>query len=506
MSSAPNTNGTVRQSFANFAQVIRRRIARQMDIGGLGGGGSVGRTDYTVEGVREIVRTGTPDQLTELSQHFARSNGIYSQMLNYLSNLLVYATVVIPKMEGNARMTKNVAQKKFSQACDFVDVLEVPMNFARIMKIVLTNGAYYGLLREFSAKTLVIQDLEGSYCRTSYQSENGIDLLEFDLRYFDRITDQVKKKAALDSFPPDFKKGYNAYLNDKDKRWLEVPEDLGMVFYNTNLIPFLIASLPTCLMYEESQDDERKRDQQELEKLLITQMPIRNDGEPVFDLDETGAIHEGMVNMLSDADYANVLTTFGETKFVDAQTASQASRDKLVQYKRAAYDAIGSSALLFNAEGNISLERSIERDTSNMLDFAEQFAHWITFQLNKRFGGSRISFDLEILPLTVYNRQEMAGLYLKGAQFGFSKMYAGAALGIKQSNLLNVVEFENEVLGLVDKLIPLQSSHTQSLKAEAESGSAKSGEVSDSGDSSNEGGRPALAPKDTDDKTIQNKN
>lgn len=107
--------------------------------------------------------------------------------------------------------------------------------------------------------------------------------------------------------------------------------------------------------------------------------------------------------MLSDADYINVLTTFGDTKFEEAQDATQASRDKLKQYKRATYDAIGSSATLFNAEGNVSLEYSVNRDTSVMLQFADKYANWLSYQLNRRYGTAHLVFDVEILPTTIYN-------------------------------------------------------------------------------------------------------
>ena len=97
----------------------------------------------------------------------------------------------------------------------------------------------------------------------------------------------------------------------------------------------------------------------------------------------------------------------------------------------------------------------------------------------------------------------MAGLYIRGAQFGYSKMYAGAALGIKQSNLMGLVEFENDVLGLTEKLVPLQSSHTQSLQKDGK----KDVKATDIGDKSSEGaGRPALAQEDRSDKTMKNQN
>ena len=494
--------------FSDFAQRIKKVAVSTAPTG-------IGRyqsrslpamNDYTVETIRAIIRNGTPSELEQLSLSFYRSSGIYTHMINYLSNLLLYDTIVIPKVDPAARVAKSTILKKFGSATDFIDNLDIAITFTRITKLMLIHGVYYGLVRDFGGKSILIQDLPTQFCRSAYKSENGIDILEFDLGYFNSIYDTDERNAALAAFPPEIAQAYDEYKKDHSKKWFEVPEHLGVVFSDIDQIPYLIASLPTSLMYDEAQDDERKRDKQELEKLLIIQMPIGTNGEPVFDLDETVALHQGVADMLSDADYVNVLTTFGEAKLEDAQDSTQASRDKLAQYKRAVYDVIGSSSLLFNAEGNIALEYSVNRDTSVMLQFAEKYANWLTYQVNRRFAGQGVTFDIEILPTTIYNREKMANLYLNGAQYGYSKFYAGAALGIKQSNLVSLVGFENDVLNLDERLVPLMSSHTQSAKGDTQKkSSAKSGEDAQAGDTKNEGGRPALPETAKDDKTIANK-
>jgi hypothetical protein len=40
-------------------------------------------------------------------------------------------------------------------------------------------------------------------------------------------------------------------------------------------------------------------------------------------------------------------------------------------------------------------------------------------------------------------------------------MRLGAALGMKQRNLVSAVDFENEFLNLDEKMVPLMSSYTQ---------------------------------------------
>jgi hypothetical protein len=85
---------------------------------------------------------------------------------------------------------------------------------------------------------------------------------------------------------------------------------------------------------------------------------------------------------------------------------------------------------------------------------------WIRFLLNSRFSRTGLTFDFEILPTTAFNIKDYATQYLSGAQFGYSKMRAGIAMGVKQRNLISMIDFENEFLDLDEKMIPLLSSYT----------------------------------------------
>ena len=62
-------------------------------------------------------------------------------------------------------------------------------------------------------------------------------------------------------------------------------------------------------------------------------------------------------------------------------------------------------------------------------------------------------------------------------------MYAGVALGIRQSNQLCLMDFENEMLGMTEKMVPLQSSYTTS--------------------GTNQGGRPEKAISDKAEQTVK---
>ena len=74
---------------------------------------------------------------------------------------------------------------------------------------------------------------------------------------------------------------------------------------------------------------------------------------------------------------------------------------------------------------------------------------------------------------------------------GYSKIFPQLALGQSQSSILATMTFENDVLGLAEKLVPPMTSNTMSGKAVTT-------------DSNNKGGRPKKEDEDKATKTLQN--
>ena len=130
---------------------------------------------------------------------------------------------------------------------------------------------------------------------------------------------------------------------------------------------------------------------------------------------------------------------------------------------------------------------------------------WIKFHLNNRFARKGLTFDFQILPITVFNRTEMQQSYFKGAQYGYSKMFAGVAMGIKQRDQLSLMNFENDFLQMSRKMVPLQSSYTTSGNTIAEEeNSAKTNQTSSQSNDLNKTGRPELPDEQKSEKTQAN--
>ena len=145
-----------------------------------------------------------------------------------------------------------------------------------------------------------------------------------------------------------------------------------------------------------------------------------------------------------------------------------------------------------------------------MTAYLNVYETWIKYLINERFNRNGLSFDFEILPLTVFNRQDLQTSYFRGAQYGYSKMFAGVAMGIKQMDQLSLMNFENEFLEMSTKMIPLQSSYTTSgnvIASEEQKSSStvkKTTSTTQARDITNTGGRPELPDEQKSEKTQAN--
>ena len=471
------------------------------------------REDFTLEEIWNIIRSGEIVALRELSRYFYRTNAEYRNNIDFLAHLPLYDTVIIPNFE-EGKGSKTQITKAFYNACNFVDKLDVPNTFANITAEWIKNGIYFGILRMDGQKP-VIQDLPLEFCRSRFKDFNNLNILEFNLTYFESFHDKKIRDEVIYSFPDIVQKAWAEWVRGGKKAdpWVLIPAGAGGVcfFFQHDQTPLLIASIPNLKKLDDAIGREEKRDENELYKLLIQKMPIDKDGELVFQLDEVADIHESVAEMLQDVDTVDVLTTFGDTALESLQESSSAtqSADRIDKYRKNAWDALGRGNILFNPDGSSSLAYMIKKDETLMIAYLNMYETWIKFHINDKFARTGLTFDFEIIPTTVFNRQDLQTSYFRGAQYGYSKMFAGVVMGIKQMSQLSLMNFENDFLKMSEKMIPLQSSYTTPggvvAGEEKNSGSAqKTSNSPASGNIDNTGGRPELPDEQKSEKTQAN--
>ena len=448
-------------------------------------------------------------ELRNISNFYYNLNGIYNRTCDYFAFLYRYDWVVIPQYSN--KVDEEKALKDFANLLNYYDNSYIKKICGDIALKVIIEGAYYGY-KIPSDKGMILQDLPIDYCRSRY-NVGGMPAVEFNMRYFDTIGDVAYRMKVLKMFPEEFSKGYVLYKQGKLKT--EGPGDnLGgwylldpanAVKFNSgpNDIPMFVKAIPALLDLDAAQTLDRRKQMQQLIKILIQKLPLDKNGELIFDVDEARDIHNNAVQMLSRTIGVDVLTTFADIESVNlSDRTSTTTVDDLAKVERAVFNALGTSQNLFNTEGNLSLEKSILNDESSIRNLLFQFNIFFNRIAEQKSPSKKYHFTFSMLETTQYNYKELSKLYKEQTQLGFSKLLPQIALGHSQSFILNSIMFENEVLHLTEIMIPPLMSSTMSSEDVLGRRSKTSGSTSQN---STEGaGRPEKPDDQKSTKTIQN--
>ena len=478
--------------------------------------------------------------MREISNYFYNTNGIYSRVCDYFAYLYRYDWYIVPEVYDESEKVIEKALTDFDKIMTYLDNSHIKKVCGDIALEVIKNGAYYGYIVP-SANGLVLQQLPASYCRSRY-FVGDMPAIEFDMRFFDEnFKDVNHRMRVLKMFPKEFQKGYVMYktgklIDDselapqrrdgiynpvhtgyKTNSWylLEPASTVKFAFANGDQ-PLFINAIPAILDLDAAQDLDRRKQMQQLLKIVIQKLPLDKNGDLIFDVDEARDIHNNAVEMLQHAIGVDVLTTFADIDVEDmADNNTTTKTDDLEKMERAVYNAFGTSRNLFNTDGNLSLEKSILDDESTMRSLLLQF---ITFydRVVQSLGRNKKKYNyrLYMLETTQYNYKELAKIYKEQVQLGYSKMLPQIALGHSQSSVIHNAFFENKILKLSEIMIPPLMSST--LNAESILGTKEQsnnsnpqktteGSSSQKSSSSGDAGRPEKSDSEKSEKTIKNK-
>lgn len=157
----------------------------------------------------------------------------------------------------------------------------------------------------------------------------------------------------LNLFPPEFKKGYELFLDGKlppmfkgdTAGWYLLNPECAFKFnLNGEDQPLFISVVPAILDLDNAQELDRKKMAQKLLKIIIQKLPLDKNGDLVFDIDEAAELHNNAVRMLSKAIGVDVLTTFADVEVADmADKNSVTSIDELDKVERTVYNESGTA-------------------------------------------------------------------------------------------------------------------------------------------------------------------
>ena len=466
--------------------------------------------NYSIDDINDAKNNLNIQAMREISNFYYKTSSSYRRILNYFSYLYKYYYTLDLKHLANEyeESNKESIKKIYYKTLDFLDHFNIEDTFGFIATRMLVDGAFYGYLNFFDDDRITITMLDPNYCITRFKSPYNTNIVEFDVRFFNKYTDKKELDAALNAFPDSVKKMWNRYNNGKmkDNNYYAIlpPEQSCAFQFGGVPIPPFFDTIIDIINFNDYKDIEKRRDTQELEKILIQKFNLDEQGDLEVLLDEMAQMHEAVSSIFKDNPNIDVLTTIADVDLKDTQssvgTSTNNNIEKMLVPK---YENAGISFEMFSSTTATSLELSISNSTSFMSQAITSFSAWLSMVCLSHFKYKKIEPIVTILPLTWYNEKRLVDTYLKQAQSGYSLILPYVATGKKQSTILDTKTLENTILELDKSLIPPQTSYTQSSDSSGSEGARQKGDIQEKADGP---GRPEKPLEEKSEKTIKNIN
>lgn len=448
-------------------------------------------TKYKQSEVREIIENyklpRNQEKLREISQLLWAKSPQYQRLLEHFSGMALFSHVITP-IKDIKKENRNKVLKQYTEIGELVKLMNLRHEMSKVLSVAFREDVFYGYIHR-DKKSFYIQQVNSSIAKIS-SIEDGVFNYSIDMSYFE------KNVKALSGWAEEVQVKFAQWKKMKDKNpkispWVELDaENTICIKVNDDVLesfPPFAGSFDAIFDIEGFK--RLRKDKEELGNymMLTQELPMRkesdNNNDFMIDRDMMMFFH----NMASDTvpDNVGVITSPMKIEAVKFDK-DRADSDGVAKAERDFWSGSGTSQLLFNADKSTSqgLLMSIKTDEEIVFGVLTQITRWVNRYL--KFEYNNLMFNVDILHVSHFNRQEMYKMYLEAGQYGLPvKNHLSATIGLSPIETMNMAFLENDILELHEKFIPLMSSHTMGddamANAKGEEGrpKKKSTEVSD---------------------------
>lgn len=404
-------------------------------------------------------------QLRDLSRFLYDTSLHYRRLIDYFSTMLTFDYVVdlYNQSEFNLDEEKiKLIRNRYIEVINYLEIMNIKHEFQKIMSKAWVDDVVYGY--EYSTNnSFFFYILDPDYCEIT-SIEDGCYNFSFDFKFFDKFPDELEK------YGDEFKEKYDIYRkNPKEKRWIELDSKKTICIKISNSeypLPPLSGIFEDIYSLYEYKDIQLSRTELENYLMLVAKIPYQNNKEDkensfALSLDIAKEYYRMMEDNLPPQ-IGSILSPFEEVNSINLNKTEK-DLDYVSKAEDAVYNSAGVPKLVFNSDNasGAALKKAVKFDENTVFAVLRQFERWVNRKLKDK--SKRTNFKVEFLDITKDNRDEAINKYKEASTLGLpAKTRYCASIGLSPSDIKNGMFLENEVLGITENFVPLQSSHTQS--------------------------------------------
>lgn len=421
--------------------------------------------------------------LRSLSRYLYYRSQVYYKLVKYNSNQMdLSVRSVIPAYNLTEDNDKDAMLQSYYNTLKTLNEMNLQYEFLKAYTIAFREDVTYNVAYYTEGEGFFLLPLDPDYCKIEGVYPDGSFAFAMDMTYFRR------NQELLEFWGEPFE-SMNREYEKTNIKWQSVPPEYAVCLKARAedwdvVVPVfapIFLSIISLLNLEDIQDIV---DEQQIYKLIWSEMETI-DGSEIpddFKVDPDLSLDywERFVNEALP-DYTSTAILPGKLNSIDFNNDAATDVSKVQKATQTILNTAGGAQILNSAtiSGTTAFSGSIRADA--------EFAISALLPQTQAIVNRLLSFyvsnpaKVKFFEVSVYTKEEFKKSMLESAQYGLpTKLMLNNLNGFSELDTLALNFLEEECLGLSDKLVPLQSSHTQSP---AESG----GQTKDDADLTDEG-------------------
>lgn len=422
-------------------------------------------TIYNKENLRTYMKNpaSNENRLRNLSRFLYRVSQPYRRLVNYNAQQIdLTALSIVPNINIIEDNDKDTILKNYYDTCVEVDKINLHSEIYKMLVTAWIEDAAYGYVYE-DDDGFFIYPLDGEYCKVSSTNIDGTLNFAFDFSYF------RSREELLDYWDSEFKSKYNTYQKDSKQKWQELdPQKTICIKIGiedaTLCIPPYIGMFEGIIDNIDLQSIVSVKDELSIYKLLVARLEHMkgSDNPDDFEVDINTALKYYDKLEASLPDYVSSAISPLPIEPIEFKGTTTDDTDMIANSMSNLFKISGGSMVLNDEKSGATIFRAhIIADMMNAIKpLLGEIQSWINRYLKYILSEPAKVHYIETSP---WMKNEKKKELLESAQYGIPVKMAVAALdGFSPLEVLRMQNLENNVLGLHDNWVPLQSSYTQS--------------------------------------------
>ena len=400
--------------------------------------------------------------LRNLSWYLYYRSQTYARIVNFYANMFCLdARSVIPEYDLVKGGDVNKTLKSYQETLKVLEKMHLQQEFYNIYLTCFVQDVFYGIYIADDTGTF-IYPIPADYGKISGKYMSGDFSFAFDCTYL------RSRQELLEYMPEPFETLYREYEKTGQK-WQRVPDEYCICLkyrsedFETVLAP-LVACFNAFINLADLEDIQAIADEQEIYKLLY--IPLETIGEEVDDWKIDPSLLKDYFNRLLES-----LPSFTDAAIIPGKELKEISfnKDQATDTTKVAK----ATETVLNTAGGAEILNGSTISGAEAFRYAQiantEYAISSLLPQTQGVVNRLLSYEVskparvKFFPVSVYTKASFKEDLIKAGTYGLpTKLALNSLNGFSELDTLALNFLEEEVLQLSTKLVPFQSSHTQS--------------------------------------------